>query len=395
MKENIHLGTVGRTRVGLNWSVGVILAFIVFGLAAEFRDAVGGLGAGLYWAAALVTAVLFLASLLGHELSHAVVARRRGMTVDGIVLWALGGVAKLNGDAPDARSELRIAIAGPAASASLAGAFGLLALGFGVLGASMLVATAFWWLAGANLLLGLFNLLPAYPLDGGRVLRAGLWRHWGDRLRATDAAAGVGGFFGAALIGIGIFALFFIPAFPLNGIWLALIGWFVLAASRQERGAVRLTLALDGVRVGDVMNPVVAVGPAYATLDDLVQRYMGPGHLDRCPLVDLNGEVTGLLSFDQLGRVPAEQWRSTRASDVAWPLAGLAQTSPGAALAPLVGQLSSLPSHSALVWEGGRLVGTLTTGDVGRVLRTPIVHRGHPYGALATTPGAVAATMDR
>lgn len=387
MKENIHLGTVGRTRVGLNWSVVVTLAIIAFGLAAGFRDTVAGLGAGLDWAAALVTAVLFLASLLGHELSHAVVARRRGMTVDGILLWALGGVATLNGDAPDARSELRIAIAGPAASASLAGAFGLLALGFGVLGASLLVVTALWWLAGANLLLALFNLLPAYPLDGGRVLRAGLWRHWGDRLRATDAAAGVGGFFGAALIGIGIVALFFTPTFPLNGIWLALIGWFVLAAGQQEREAVRLTSALDGLRVGDAMHPVVAVGPVYATLEDLVQRYMGPGHLDRCPLVDLNGGVTGLLRSDQLGHVPAERWRSTRASDVAWPLVSLAQTSPGAALAPLVGRLSSLPSHSALVWENGRLVGTLTASDVGQVVRTTTVHRGHSDGSLATAPG--------
>jgi Zn-dependent protease len=387
MNENIHLGTVGRTRVGLNWSVVVILALITFGLAAEFRDAAGGFGAGLYWAAALVTAVLFLASLLGHELSHAAVARRRGMTVDGIVLWALGGVAKLNGDAPDARSELRIAIAGPAASAALAGAFGLLALGVSTLGASMLIVTAFWWLAGANALLAVFNLLPAYPLDGGRVLRAGLWRHWGDRLRATDAAAGVGGFFGAALIGIGIFALFFLRAFPLNGLWLALIGWFVLAASRQERGAVRLTSALDGLHVGDVMQPVVAVGPAYATLEDLVERYMRPGHLDRCPLVDLNAGVAGLLNFDQLGHVPAEQWRSTRASQVAWPLTSLAQTTPGAGLAALVGQLSSVPSHSALVWEDGRLVATLTPGDIEAVLRAPTVYPCHSDGSFATAPG--------
>jgi Zn-dependent protease len=387
VNENIHLGTIGRTRVGLNWSVVVILALIASGLAAEFRDAAAGFGAGLYWAAALVAAVLFLSSLLGHELSHAMVARRRGVTVNGIVLWALGGVAKLKGDAPDAQSELRIAIAGPAASAGLAGTFGLLALGLGTVGVPTLIVIALWWLAGANALLALFNLLPAYPLDGGRVLRAGLWRHWGDRLRATDAAAGVGGFFGAALIGIGISALFFIPTFSLNGIWLVLIGWFVLGASRKERGAVRLTSALDGLHVGDVMQPVIGVAPAYATLEDLVERYMQPGHLDRCPLVDLNGAIAGLLSLDRLGRVSAEHWRSTRASEVAWSIASLAQTSPGSALVPLVGQLSSVPSHCALVFEDGRLVGTVTPRDVEQVLRAPTVFKGHSDGPFATASG--------
>jgi len=388
MDENLHLGTICRTRVGLNWSVVVIVAFIAFALATGvFRDAAPGFGADVYWTAALVTAVLFLASLLGHELSHAVVARRRGVVVDGIVLWALGGVAKLSGDAPDARSELRIAIAGPLASVAFAGAFGLSAFSLSALGASALVVTAFWWLAEMSAVLALFNLLPAYPLDGGRVLRAGLWRHWGDRLRATDAVASVGGYFGTALIGLGIFALLFIPAFPLNGIWLALIGWFVLGASRQERGAVRIASALDGLRVGDAMRPVGGVAPAYATLEDLVERYMRPGHLECCPLVELNGAIAGLVSLDQLGRVSAERWRSTRASEVAWPMASLAQIAPGAALAPLVAQLSSVPSHCALVFEDGRLVGTLTPRDVEQVLRSPTVFHGHSDGAFATASG--------
>jgi len=383
MHENLHLGTIGRTRVGLSWSVVIIVALISFALATgEFPVADPGFGTGVYWTAALVTAILFLASLLGHELSHAVVARRRGVDVDGIVLWALGGVAKLNGDASDARSELRIAIAGPVASVALAGGFGLLAYGLGALGASALVVTALWWLAGMNALLALFNLLPAYPLDGGRVLRAGLWRHWGDRLRATDAAAEVGGVVGSGLIALGIFALLFIPEFSLNGIWLALIGWFVLGASRQERRAVGITAALDGLRVGDVMQAVTAIVPAYATLEDLVDQYVRPGHLDRCPLVDFNGAITGLVTLDQLGD-SAAHWRSTRVSDVAWPTVSLAQCAPGDALAPFIGQLSSVPSHCGLVFEDGRLVGTVTSRDVEQVLRSPSVFRDHSYGPFA------------
>jgi Zn-dependent protease/CBS domain-containing protein len=388
MHENLHLGTIGRTRVGLNWSVLIIVALISFALATgEFPVADTGFGTGAYWTAATVTAILFMASLLGHELSHAVVARRRGVTVDGIVLWALGGVAKLNGDAPDAGSELRIAIAGPVASVALAAAFSISAFGLSALGASPLVVTALWWLAAMNALLALFNLLPAYPLDGGRVLRAELWRRWGDRLRATDAAAEIGRLFGMAFIALGLFTFLFVPAFSLNGIWLALIGWFVLGASRQERGSVRITSALDGLRVGDVMRPVTAVVPAYATLEDLVDQYFRPQRLDRCPLVDLNGAIAGLLTLDQIGRVSAEHWRSTRASDVAWPTASLAQVAPGAALPDCVVQLSSVPSHCGLVFEDGQLVGTVTSGDIEQALRSPSVFGGHSYGPFAPASG--------
>ncbi|HEY5023612.1 MAG TPA: site-2 protease family protein [Acidimicrobiales bacterium] len=388
MHEDLHLGTIGRTRVGLSWSVIVIVGIIAFNLAtSEFRIMAPGFNAGIYWTMALVTAVVFLASLLGHELAHAVVARRRGVVVDGIVLWALGGVAKLNGDAPDARSELRIAIAGLGASVACALVFGLSALGLSALGASALVVTALWWLAEINAVLALFNLVPAYPLDGGRVLRAGLWRHWDDRLRATDAAAGVGGFVGSALIGLGLFAWLFVPMLAFNGVWLALVGWFVLGASRQERRAVRLTSALDGLCVGDVMRPVTRVAPAYATLEDIVEQYLRPEHLDRCPLVDFNGAVAGLVTLEQVDHVPAEHWRSMRASEVAWPIASLAQLAPGAALASFVGQLSSVPSHSALVLEDSRLVGTVTPRDVEMVMRSPEVFRGRPTRPFATASG--------
>jgi Zn-dependent protease len=388
MKENFHLGTIGRTRVGLNWSVVFIVVLIAFALAtSELRDVAPGFGAGVYWVAAIVTAVLYMASILGHELSHALVARRRGVVVDGIVLWALGGVAKLHGDAPDARSEFRIAIAGPAASLAFAGTFGLLAFALSALGASAIIVTAFVWLAEVNVLLSVFNLLPAYPLDGGRVLRAGLWRYWGDRLRATDAAAAVGGFLGTALMVLGIFAFLFIPAFPLNGIWLAIIGLFVLGASRQERSAVRVKVALDGLNVGDVMHPVVVVAPSYATLEDLVERYMRPGRLECCALVDFNGAVAGLVNSDQLEKVPPQHWRFTRASEVAWPMASLAQVAPRDALTVLLDQLPSVPSHSALIFEQGRLVGTLTPRDVERALRSPAVFRDRSEEPFVPAPG--------
>ncbi|MGO8862896.1 MAG: site-2 protease family protein [Acidimicrobiales bacterium] len=388
MRESLCLGTISRIRVGVNWSVAVIVSFITLVLATSvLRATAPGFSTDIYWVVALLTAVLFLASLLGHELSHAIVARRRGVSTEGIVLWALGGVAKLSGDAPDARSELRIAVAGPAASFAFAGAFGLAAFGLGALGASALVVTALWWLAEMNGLLAVFNLLPAYPLDGGRVLRAGLWRHWGDRLRATDASAEIGRFFGTAMIVLGVIALFFIPAFPVNGFWLALVGWFVHGASGQERDGVRVATALDGLHVGDAMQPIVAVAPAYATIENLVERYLRPAHLESCPLMEISGAISGLVGLDQLGRVPSEHWHTTRASDVAWPMTSIVQSTPGEALAPLVGRISSAPSHCAFVFDGGRLVGTVSARDIERVLRSPMAFRPQPHGPFAASSG--------
>jgi Zn-dependent protease len=393
MRESLRLGTIGRIRVGVNWSVAVIVSLIAVVLATNvFRVAAPGFSTEAYWVVALLTAVLFLASLLGHELSHAIVARRRGVSTEGIVLWALGGVAKLSGDAPDARSELRIAVAGPAASIVFAGASGLAAFGLGALGVSTLVVTALWWLAEMNGLLAVFNLLPAYPLDGGRVLRAGLWRLWGDRLRATDVSAEIGGFFGTAMIVLGVMALFFVPAFPVNGVWLALVGWFVRGASRQQRDAVRAAAALDGLRVGDAMHPVVAVAPAYATIENLVERYLRPARLQSCPLMEISGAISGLVTVDQLGAVPAEHWHATRASDVAWPMASVVRCPPGEALAPLVGQISSAPSHCAFVFDGERLVGTVSARDIEQVLRAPMAFRRQSYGPLAASPGRQAAS---
>jgi CBS domain-containing protein len=175
----------------------------------------------------------------------------------------------------------------------------------------------------------------------------------------------------------------FLPAYQLNGIWLALIGWFVLGASRRERGAVRVKLALDGLRVGDVMHPVAVVAPAYAALEDLVEQYMRPGRLECCPLVDLNGAVVGLVNSDQLAAVSPEHWRFARASELAWPLASLCQVAPGDALNTVLDRLPSSTSRCALVFEDGRLLGTLTSHDVERALRSPAVLRGHSQGSFA------------
>ncbi len=239
MNESLHFGRIGGIRIGINWSLFPIFFLIAWSLAVVLLPAAapGFTGWG-YWFFALLTAAAFYSSLLAHELSHAFVARRHGVPVRGIVLWLFGGVAQLEGDTPDARSELQVAAAGPAMSLGIAAVAAVVAWFLGLIGASPLMVAAVSWLAGINALLAAFNLLPAFPLDGGRILRAFLWRRWSDRVRATAVAARVGRIAGYGLVAVGVVE-FLSGGGALGGIWLALIGWFITVAARQQNERVR------------------------------------------------------------------------------------------------------------------------------------------------------------
>ncbi|MBV9412949.1 MAG: site-2 protease family protein [Acidimicrobiia bacterium] len=234
MNESVHLGTIRGIRVGLHWSLLIILWLIVASLAGyELPHAAPGHTSTAYWGAAVITAVLFYACLLAHELAHSVVARRRNIEVDGIVLWLLGGVSQLKGDADTADDECRIAIVGPLTSAVLAGAFFVLSRVAGTSDHASLLAAVFGWLGWLNGVLALFNMVPAFPLDGGRVLRSLLWYRTDDKRRSTRTAAIIGRGFGIVLIGVGVVA-FVRGGGSFNGAWLAMIGWFLTTASRSE-----------------------------------------------------------------------------------------------------------------------------------------------------------------
>jgi Zn-dependent protease len=234
MSESVHFGRIRGIRIGANWSLFPIFFLIAWSLAVVLLPAAapGFTGWG-YWVFALLTTAGFYAGLVAHELSHAIVAQRHGVLVKRIVLWMFGGVAQLEGDTPDARAELQVAAAGPAASLTIAALAALLAWLLGIIGASSLIVAAVWWLAGINALLAAFNLLPAFPLDGGRILRAALWHRWSDRMRATAVAAKVGQVAGYGLVAIGLLE-FLAGGGAFGGLWLALVGWFITVAARQQ-----------------------------------------------------------------------------------------------------------------------------------------------------------------
>jgi Zn-dependent protease len=231
VNDTVRVGRVAGVPIGLNWTWALVFGLFVWSLARDVFPATnpGGLRPGTYAAMALVAALLFFGSLLLHEVGHALVARREGIEVEGITLWVLGGVARIHGTLPSPGAELRTAGAGPLVTAVLALAFGGITLATDFAPAVDGVAA---WLAYVNLVVLGFNLLPALPLDGGRLLRAGLWQARGDFVWASVVAAATGRVLGIALIAAGFLALGVVGV--LMGAWLVVIGWFVFQFAGAE-----------------------------------------------------------------------------------------------------------------------------------------------------------------
>ncbi len=269
----VRVGSIAGLEIKLDWSILVIFWLLTWSLAAAgLPNLAAGYGTAAYWVAAIVTTAAFFGSLLAHELSHCVVARRQGIHVRDVTLWLLGGVSVLEEEPATPSADLRIAIAGPAMSLAL----GFAALGaaavFAVAGASNLVCACAVWLGTVNIILAVFNLVPAAPLDGGRVLRAIRWRQTGDRTRAAIDAARAGRTFAFALIALGFAELLF--GAEISGIWLILLGWFLLSASHTEEVQARLTRDLGTTRVRELMTPDPITVPDTLSVHDVLHDYV-------------------------------------------------------------------------------------------------------------------------
>jgi Zn-dependent protease len=298
-------------RIDRSWLL--IAALILLSLVAEFSRLAGRPSAGAVWIWAGATALLFFASILVHELSHSVVARSRGLGVEGITLFVFGGISQVRGEPRRPRDEVWIAGVGPLTSAALGGVFLLVARIF----PEGLPSVATSWLGVVNLVLAIFNLLPGYPLDGGRLLRAGIWALTGNLRKATQIAASVGTVIGGALIAWGFYLLITTPAF-LSGLWLGLIGWFLISAARRSVLHLELRDVLGRYTVAQVMNPECKRVPPDQNLQILVDdEVLGAGR--RCFLVAEGDVLKGLLTLPQLKRLPREAWPRSTASEIMLP----------------------------------------------------------------------------
>ena len=382
--RSIKLANVLGVRVGVDPSWFLVLFLIIWILSGTLARALPTAGQIVPFALAVLTALLFFASVVVHELGHAVVARRNGISIAGIDLWLFGGVARMRSDARSAGVDFRIAAAGPLATllvvmasvgigVALAGTHGFraaLSVEPEIVDATAAAAVVLGYLAQINTLLLLFNLLPGLPLDGGRIARAVAWKLTGDRARATHIAAGLGRAFSFVLIGLGIFLA--VEVDLLAGVWLVLVGVFIGQAARAAVAQSQLTAGIERLEVKDVMDsePVAAVAETSLDRahDELFLRYGWPWF----PVVDGTGHYLGLLAREDVEGVPEAERRGRSAGELV--RQGSGETFSVRIDDPLEALLGSealrrLGAVMAVDSEGV-LRGVLTLGRLRRALRT-------------------------
>lgn len=367
MRDSVRLGRIAGVGVGVHWSLLVMVALVAGGLSQNrFAYDAPGYSGGAYAVAGILTAVGLLVGVLLHELGHAVVARRRGLSVDGITLSWMGGITRIEGDTVTWRNELLVAGVGPLVSAVLGGLLWLIRLGVGHAGAGSLPLAALGWLAWINVVLALFNILPAAPLDGGRVLHSVVWAAGRDRWRATRIAAGTGVVLGGAVIVLGLVVTERSQDLY-NGLLIGFIGWWLLGSARAELGAGALHRALDGVTMADVMRPV-GDAPGWITIRSFVEQYSAGRAGWVWLLRDWNGAYAGVLIGDAVAAVPYPHWDMARPLDVAVPLQLTAGAAPADDALDVLARTGG--RQVIFVVEGGRTLGAVLPTDVEALVKT-------------------------
>jgi Zn-dependent protease len=347
-------------RVDLSWFI--ILFLIIWSFSAgAFPAALPGLEPATYLIMGVSGALLFFVSLLAHELSHSVVAKSKGIEVEGITLFVFGGVARTKSEATSPGDEFQIAGIGPLASIVIAALlYGAARLWTGTDGIPE-VAVVLDYLAFLNLILAVFNLLPGFPLDGGRVFRSIVWKVTGSLDRATKVATTGGRWLGWLLIGWGILQVF--QGFTMPGLWMVFIGWFLRNAAESSYQQHRIRDVLAGVRADQTMSPSPQTVPADATLQRMMDEVFMRSRYVAFPVVDGN-ETIGLVTLHQLREVPREQWPSITVRDTMLPLDPSLIVGPGENMMVVMDRLRSSPARRVVVMHDGRLIGIITARDV-------------------------------
>ena len=371
MNSTIPLGRWAGVPVGLHWSVALTLVLIATSLAESvLPDLDPGETRTAYWVAAVIIAVMFFASLIAHELAHTAVARRNQVQVDSVTLWLLGGVSRFTSEPDDPGVELRLSLAGPVMSLLLGALWWSLAALGSVLALPSIIVNSLLWLAFINLVLAVFNMVPAFPLDGGRVLRAILWRQ-SDRLESTRIAVGVGRVFAFLLVGFGVLLVF--GGALVSGLWFMLLGWFIEVAGRAEEAS---TLQRDLVRdatVAEIMSSPVATVSPDLEIDAFLHDHVLRDHHSAFPVLR-DGAVVGMVGLENLRR--RSSWSAqpdapmgSTVGEIATPLFGVPIVEPGSSLVDAMAEMDRLGVSRSLVLDGGRLVGILTHTDLVRALQ--------------------------
>ena len=375
MNENLSLGRIAGIHVGLNWSLLVVAALIAWSIATDILPtAAPGQTSGAYWTAGVVSAFVYLASLLAHELAHSIVATRRGVKVEGITLWLFGGVSRFSSESSSPGSQAWITFVGPLTSLLLGAVFLLAAAVVGGGANSALLSASLAWLGYINILLGVFNLLPAFPLDGGRILQSLIWRGTGDRLRATRIAARIGMAFAFLFIAYGLIT-FFVAGSPIGGVWAVFLGWFLLSAARAEEAGGLIRQALSRISVADVMTPNPVQAPDDISVEEALHGYVLTSRHSTFPTHDAAGRLSGLLTMAALKNVAPDARTTTLIKEVACPLDKVSTATPADPATNLLNVSDGCSEGRTLVVDNGRLVGIISPSDISRLMQRSLTGR--------------------
>ncbi|MET7620386.1 site-2 protease family protein [Streptomyces sp. NPDC005408] len=378
MNGSVRVGQIVGVPLRMHWSVPLLVVLFAYGLGRQTLPAwTPGRSDAVYTFASAVGALLLMGSLLLHETAHAATARRKKIAVQDVTLWALGGMTRM-GRPQTAAVAFAVAVSGPLASLLIGGA----ALGAGI----VLHLTSGWavpaavlmWLGWANLFLGAFNLLPAAPLDGGRVLQALLWWRTGDRERADRAASRSGQVMGVLLMAFGWVLL--LRGAP-GGLWLAFVGLFITVVAGAERQRAVIHTALRGVKVADAMSSPVTTGADWLTAQRFVDEVAVKSHHSAVPLLDFEGRPSGIVQIRRLAGIPAARREDLRVREVAIPLSQCTVAAPNDLLSEAVDRLRRA-GMCILVVDGAHLVGIVTAKDISRLMqRHTLGAQGHSRAA--------------
>lgn len=365
MEASIKLGKIWGIPIGLHTSWFLIFGLITWSLATGLIPAEYPELPGLtVWLLAALTSLLFFGSVLAHELGHAFLALRNQIPVRAITLFIFGGVAQISKEPDNPGAEFRIAIAGPLVSFALAGLFGALYL---LDQAIPFLAAPSIWLARINLTLAIFNLIPGFPLDGGRILRAIIWRFTGSLPRATQIASFSGQVFAFGFIGLGLLSVFQGGFF--NGIWLIFIGWFLQNAAAASYAQTSLQGSLHGVTVAEAMSQECQQVSPYTPVSQLVEERILRGG-QRCFLVAENGNPQGMITLKDITVLPQRKWPFTTVNQIMVPMNSMVQVTPESDLLGAMQLMDSENIAQIPVIRDDQIVGMLSREQVLHYVRT-------------------------
>jgi Zn-dependent protease len=366
MQKGFKLFKVIGIQISLDYTWFIIFALVAWTLSqGYFPSVVPGLAMWIYIAMGVVSSLLLFASILLHELSHSYVANRLGMDIRGITLFIFGGIAELSREPDDPRMELKIAIAGPIASVVLAILFWLIKEGLTAMALFPLVASICSYLVIINIVVVIFNMIPGFPLDGGRVLRAIWWMKSGNLQRATMVAGRVGKGFALFLIFFGILQTF--TGNIIGGLWMVFIGIFLQQAAESGYREVLIRNSLSGIRVGDVMTREVVTVHPDDSLQVIVDDYLFKHHCVSFPVVAAS-RLVGMLNLGDIRAVPKEKWRETRVRDVMEPVTQHSLASPEETAIEVLSKMATLGVGRFPVVHMGKLVGIISRRDIMKLM---------------------------